>query len=102
MSHVSSINSLTGNVTAADVLGSVPDGTDERVGLSAAMVAGTITVSNALVTANTRIFLTPQGTGGTAGSVSVSARTPGASFTILSTSNTDTRTVAYMLVEPAE
>lgn len=101
MSHVSSVNLMSGNLTASDVLGSVEDGSNQRMGLSAAMVAGTITVNNSLVTANSRIFLTPQGTGGTAGSVSVSARSAGTSFTILSTSNADTRTVAYLILEPA-
>lgn len=101
MSHVTSVNELSGNLTAADVFASVADGSNERMGLSAAMTAGTVTVNNTLVTANSRIFLTPQGTGGTGGSVSVSARSNGTSFTILSTSNTDTRTVAWLILEPA-
>ncbi|WP_439649039.1 hypothetical protein [Herbidospora cretacea] len=65
------------------------------------MVAGTITVSNTLVKAGSLIFLTPHGTGGTAGSVSVSAIVADTSFTITSTSNSDTRTVNYLIAEPA-
>lgn len=101
MSHVTMVNGLSGNITAADVLGDVADGANQRMGLSVAMTAGTVVVSNTLVTANSRIFLTAQGTGGTGGALSVSARSNGTSFTILSTSNTDTRTVAWLIVEPA-
>lgn len=99
--HVSSVNGKTGNVTGSDVLGSVASGTNQRTGITAAMTAGTITVNNTLVTANTRIFLTAQNSGGTPGALRVSARSAGTSFTITSDSNTDTSTVAWLLVEPA-
>lgn len=65
-----------------------------------ALVAGAKVVANTSVTANSRIFLTGQADGGTPGSLRVSARTPGTSFTITSSSGTDTSTVAYQIFEP--
>jgi len=65
----------------------------------ATLVAGTVTVNTTAVTANSRIFLTPQNASGTAGAVSVSARVNGTSFTILSTQGADTRAVAWMIQE---
>jgi hypothetical protein len=68
----------------------------------ATLVAGTVTVSTTAVTANSRIYLTGQGdTAGTEGWLRVSARSAGTSFTITSSSGTDTSTVAWMIVEPA-
>jgi hypothetical protein len=64
------------------------------------LVTGTKTVALASVTANTRIFLTSQVDGGTPGWLRVSARSVGVSFTITSSSATDTSTVAYMVIEP--
>jgi len=60
-----------------------------------------VTVSNNSVAANSRIFLTSQADGGTPGFLRVSARVNGTSFTITSSSGTDTSTVAWMLVKPA-
>jgi len=72
----------------------------KRVG-SVALVAGVATVSlGALITPNTLIFLTSQADGGTPGWVRVSSRVDGVSFTITSSSNTDTSTVGWTLVEP--
>lgn len=79
----------------------VKEGTNATMGVTAAMTAGTITVSTTKVTANSRIFLTAQTTGAAPGALRVSARTAGTSFTITSTSGTDTSTVAWWLVEPA-
>ena len=78
----------------------VKDGTVDCTMGTATLVGGTKTVSNNLVTANTRIFLTIQTPGGTPGAVYVSTRIAKTSFTITSTSGTDTSTVAYLLVEP--
>lgn len=77
----------------------VMEGTNQRQGV-ATLVAGTVTVNNTAITANSRIFLTAQNSSGTAGELSVSARTAGTSFTITSTSSTDTRQVAYLINEP--
>lgn len=64
------------------------------------MTGGTVVVTAPEVTANSRIFLTAQTADATSGAIGVSARSAGASFTILSTSGTDTNTVAWMLFEP--
>jgi hypothetical protein len=79
----------------------VKEGSNATMGLSAAMTAGAVTVATTKVTANSRIFLTAQNTGGTPGALRISARTPATSFTITSTSGTDTSTVAWWIVEPA-
>lgn len=79
----------------------VAEGTNAKMGL-ATLAAGTVTVSTTAVTANSRIYLTGQGdTAGTEGWLRVSARVAGTSFTITSSSGTDTSTVAWMIVEPA-
>lgn len=77
-------------------------GATARMGV-VTLVAGTATVNNTSVTANTRIFLTGQNNGasGTPGTPRVSARVAGTSFTITSSSGSDTSTVAYELKEPA-
>lgn len=67
---------------------------------TATLVAGTVTVSNVKVTANSRIFLTSQVDGGTPGFLRVSGRSAGVSFTITSSSGTDTSTVAWLIIEP--
>jgi len=67
---------------------------------SVALVTGTKTVALTSITANSRIFLTSQADGGTPGWLRISARSVGASFTITSSSATDTSTVAYMVIEP--
>jgi hypothetical protein len=67
----------------------------------ATLAAGTVTVNTTAVTANSEIFLTCQTPGGTPGFLRVSARTAGTSFTITSSSSTDTSVVAWMIVEPA-
>jgi hypothetical protein len=71
-----------------------------RMGTTAAMTAGTITVTDPLVTANTIIQLTGQNTGGTGGALRVSTRTPGTSWVITSSSGTDTGTVGWVAFEP--
>lgn len=66
----------------------------------ATMAAGTVTVANTSVTANSRIMLSRQTAGGTLGELSVT-KTAGTGFTITSTSSTETSTVAYLILEPA-
>ena len=78
----------------------VAEGTNARMGASV-LVNGTVTVSTTAVTANSRIFLTSQVDGGTVGFLRVSGRTAGTSFTITSSSATDTSTVAWIIFEPA-
>jgi hypothetical protein len=99
--HVSSLNDMTGNLTAADVFGSVPTGTNARMGRTT-LVAGTATVANTSVTADSIILVTTQTLGaGTEGFVVVSARTPGTSFTLLSSQATDVAEVGWLILEPA-
>lgn len=77
----------------------VAEGANLTMGASV-LVGGTVVVSTTKVTANSRVFLTCQTPGGTPGFLRVSARTAGTSFTILSSSGTDTSTVGWLLVEP--
>jgi len=76
----------------------IKTGVNSRLG-TVTLVAGTATVANTSVTANTLIFLTEQTTGGTVGFTRVSAKVVGTSFTITSSNPLDTSVVAWMLVE---
>ncbi len=87
-------------VTAAGNGLRVKEGSNAKQG-TATLVAGTVTVANTSVTANSRILLTSQVDGGTPGFLRVSARVAATSFTITSSSGTDTSTVAYQIFEPA-
>lgn len=77
----------------------VPTGANQIAG-TATLVGGTVTVNNTLVSASSIIMLTHQTNAGTAGFVSVTARSAGASFTITSSSGTDTSSIGYFIVEP--
>jgi hypothetical protein len=78
----------------------VKEGSNAKQG-TVALVGGSAVVANTSVTASSRIFLTSQADGGTPGWLRVSARTAGTSFTITSSSGTDTSTVAYEIFEPS-
>jgi len=99
----------TGTVTTdsnidIDVAGGgilIAEGANATSGL-ANLVAGTVTVNTTKVTANSRIHLTHQNPGtGTVGFLSVSIRTPGTSFTIVSSSITDDAGIAWLIIEPS-
>lgn len=77
----------------------IDEGSNAAMG-TATLAAGTVTVANTKVKANSRIFLMSQSDGGTPGWLRVSARVADTSFTILSSSNTDTSVVAYLILEP--
>jgi hypothetical protein len=77
----------------------VKEGTNATLGRST-LVAGTVVVSTTKVTASSEIFVTIQSAAGTLGTVYISARTAGTSFTITSTSALDTSIVAWFIVEP--
>jgi hypothetical protein len=77
----------------------VAEGSNAKQGV-ATLAAGTVTVANTAVTANSRIFLTTNTVGGTAGFLVVSARIAGTSFTILSSNAADTSVVAWEIFEP--
>lgn len=76
----------------------IASGTNKPMGI-ATLVGGTVTVNNHLVTASSRIFLTSNVDGGTPGFVRVSARVNGTSFTITSSSGTDTSQIAWLILE---
>jgi len=78
----------------------IAEGTNASMGI-ATLVAGTKTVNTFDAGANARIFLTTQVPGGTPGFVRVNSRVAGTSFTILSSSGTDTSQVAWLIVTPA-
>lgn len=65
-----------------------------------ALVAGSSVVATTAVTATSRIFLTSQVDGGAPGFLRVSTRTAATSFTITSSSGTDTSTVAWLIINP--
>lgn len=66
---------------------------------TATLVAGTVTVSCPAVTATSVIVLTGQADGGTPGWLRVSARSAGTSFTITSSSGSDTSSVGWTLLQ---
>lgn len=74
-------------------------GANEQCGM-AVLVGGTVVVNNTKITANSIILLTSQADGGTPGFVRISARSAGTSFTILSSSGTDTSTIGWLIIEP--
>lgn len=94
------VNSSTGNVLISTIGKGlqVKTGTNAKIG-TAVLAAGTVTVANNSVTANSRIFLTSNTDGGTPGWLRVSAKTVGTSFVITSSSATDTSTVAWTIIE---
>lgn len=77
----------------------VSEGANGKQG-TATLVAGTVTIANTSITANSRILITPQETGALTGILRVSARVVGTSFTITSSVNTDTALVAWEIFEP--
>jgi hypothetical protein len=74
-------------------------GTSSRSG-TATLAGGTVVVSDTATTAASIILLTCQTPGGTPGFLRVSARSAGTSFTILSSSGSDTSVVGYLIIEP--
>jgi len=76
----------------------IKEGTNGRMGQDT-LVAGTITVSNTSITANTRIFLSVNTAGGTQGFLATT-RVVSTSFTINSTNALDTSIINWLLIEP--
>lgn len=75
----------------------IAEGTNGASGV-ATLVAGTVTVNTTKALTNSRIHLTSNVGGGTPGWVRVSARVNGTSFTITSSSATDTSQVAWLII----
>lgn len=65
---------------------------------TATLSSGTATVNTPTVTATSRIILTAQDAGTAQGSLYISARVAGTSFTITSTNGSDDRTVAWQII----
>lgn len=65
---------------------------------TATLVAGSVVVACANVTATSQIFLSYDTIGGTPGFLSTATRSAGISFTITSTSGSDTSTVSYIVI----
>lgn len=65
---------------------------------TAALTAGTVNVTLTSAGPSTVVLVSRQVPGGTAGSLSVPVITPGSGFTISSTSNTETSSVAWVAV----
>lgn len=78
----------------------VKEGANAKMG-TGTLSGGTVTISNFSVTSTSRIFLTTYIAGGTIGSLYVSAKIAGTSFSVTSTSGTDSSTFNYLIVEPA-
>ncbi|MFF7198189.1 hypothetical protein ACFZAM_31335 [Streptomyces sp. NPDC008079] len=64
------------------------------------LTAGVAVVATTAVTAASNIYVMSQADGGTPGWLRISARVPGASFTVRSSSTTDLSTVAWRIHEP--
>jgi len=94
---------LTGdwNMALAGSRVRLKEGANAMQGAAALGAGGTVTVANTLVTANTRILFSIQEGAAPLGTLYVSARVPGASFTISSTNAADVCNVAWQLWEPA-
>ena len=76
----------------------IKSGSNAKIGTTSAMTAGSVVVSNTSVTANSVILHARKTTGGTPGNVSYTI-SAGTSFTLTSTSGTETSTFDYMIVE---
>jgi hypothetical protein len=77
----------------------VAEGSNAKQGV-ATLVAGSVVVGNTSVTANSRIFLSRSTSGGTLGHLSYTI-SAGTSFTITSSSGSDTSVINYQIFEPA-
>lgn len=94
------VASSTGNILISTIgkTLNIKTGANSKIGIQV-LVAGTATVANTSITANSRIFIMSNADGGTPGWLRVSAKTVGTSFVITSSSATDTSTVAWVIIE---
>lgn len=92
--HIGDHNAIADVLTQFQTqLGGIPNFTFGQ----ATLVAGTVTVNDVNLTANSLILHSRLTVGGTTGTLTVSV-TPSVSFTITSTSNTETSVVAYLIL----
>lgn len=98
VAKISSALTVVGDLNANNFSGdSSGTNTGDPIRGVATLSGGSITVSNASITATSRIFLTSQSPGGVTGSLSVNSRVNGVSFTIRSSSILDTSVVGYLI-----
>ena len=76
----------------------VPEGSNAYMGTVAANGTTAVTIATTALGGSSRVFLTIQSPTGTPGAVYVSAQSAGTSFSIKSSSATDTSTVAWLIV----
>lgn len=84
-------------VTTLDQLLALSAGAVGGVRGEAVLVGGTVTVPKTLITATSTILLSRRLIGGTVGNMSFT-RSAGVSFTINSSSGTDTSTIQYFII----
>jgi len=75
------------------------EGTGEAMQGVVPLVAGSATVANVNIEANSRILLTSQADGGTVGFLRITAINAGVGFTITSSSPLDTSSVFYFIMQ---
>jgi hypothetical protein len=89
----------TGSIFLAGLASRIKQKTGTNGGIgSAVLVAGTVTVANTSVTANTQVRYARKTIGGTVGNMSYTI-SAGVGFTLASSSNTDTSTIDWELIE---
>ncbi len=78
----------------------IREGASDATMGTAVLAGGSVVVPTKAVRADSRIHLTTQAPSGTPGSLIVSARTPGVSFQINSSSGADNSSVAWVILAP--
>lgn len=100
------LTATLGNITATNgnlSLGTagnkivIATGSNASVGTSSAMTAGEVTVATTASSATAKVFYSRATTGGTPGNVSITAQN-GTGFTLTSTSNTETSTFNWWII----
>lgn len=92
--HLSAHNNIADVLTAlSNQLGALP----AFAWGSANLAAGTVTVNNSQVQASSLVFITRMTPSGTLGVLSVPTIVPGVSFTVTSSSNTETSQIGYLI-----
>lgn len=97
------LSTSTGAIAALLILNTttirIADGANRSMG-QATLVAGTVTVSNTRVAANSRIFLSRHTAGGTLGHLSIGSISGATNFVINSSSATDTSVINWLIFDP--
>ncbi len=95
--NIRDMGTVRANATSSLTIGDVYSYTHSGV---ATLVAGSVTVAADFIDSSSRIIVTPKTPGGTPGILSTGTRVNGTSFTITSSSGTDTSTVDWTVIEP--